>query len=83
MAEEEREIYETTLAAPVAVMLSSDLQQQYETGNSVRHFTQFFLRLKYGADVTVQIIGEGAAPLRSAAVNLDLLLLNATAEKCL
>lgn len=51
--EEKREIYETTLAAPVAVMLSSDLQQQYETGNSARHFTQFFLRFQYGRDVTV------------------------------
>lgn len=51
--EEEREIYETALAALGAVMLSSDLQQQYETGNSARRFTQFFLRFKYGADVTV------------------------------
>lgn len=51
--EEEREIYGTKLAAAVAVMLSSDLQQQYETGNSVRHFTQFFLPFKYDSDVTV------------------------------
>lgn len=51
--EEEREIYGTKLAALVTVMFSSDLQQQYETGNSARHFTQFFLPLKYGTDVTV------------------------------
>lgn len=78
----ERRIYERMLAAAVAVMLSGDLQQQYETGNSARYFTQSPPRppLKYGADVTLQIIGEGAASLTSAAVNLYLLLLNATAE---
>lgn len=62
-------------------MLSGDLQQQYETGNSARHFTQFFLPLKYGADVTVEIIGEGAASLSSAAVNLDLLLPECNSRK--
>lgn len=47
----ERRIYERMLAAAVAVMLSGDLQQQYETGNSARYFTQS--PLKYGADVTL------------------------------
>lgn len=44
-------------------------------------FTQFFLPLKYGADVTVEIIGEGAASLSSAAVNLDLLLPECNSRK--